>query len=292
MFTSWKGQLQSLVRAARLDTDEVSDPQVESLRRMLTDLRGDPHDPAHNELIRVDEVRELPALQIADAHASMAQPEIIVESQTAEDADELRSAMQRFVGQQRLMAEALLSEICALEERVKAEVLATEAARECAIADENARSAGARFEESKQLIESLSKSHMALMTQRAEVEGRLAAVCAELGSANDDIAVLERRLREAKVVGAEVLARFDLLEAQAKECVDADTAAALEEGAALRRLAACERDAQDTLTQAEAAKARAATLKSETSSFAGGAAGLEQVRSLAERIAAARPPQT
>ncbi len=133
---------------------------------------------------------------------------------------------------------------------------------------------------------------MALTTQRAEVEGHLAAVCAELGSANDDIAVLERRLREAKVVGAEVLARFDRLEAQAKECVDADTAAALEEGAALRRFVACERDAQDTLARAEAGRARVATLADEISSFAAGAAGLEQVRSLAERIAHARPPQT
>lgn len=177
--------------------------------------------------------------------------------ETAAPNDEALNGAHRLILEQRKAAEALLSEVCALEEQLKSEAKVAQAAAEFAAAGEKAKAAGILEQQAKELAKSASDRHRALATERKDVEMR--------------IAELEKQL--------------SVHQARAKECAAEEAAAERKAAEAAERVAACQAASVVAQKEAKTAQDRVEALKKELPQPAQNLAGINEVQSLAVRIA-------
>jgi hypothetical protein len=163
---------------------------------------------------------------------------------------------QRLIAEQRKAAEALLSEVCALEERLKGEAKAAQAAQAFTVANEKAKAAMILEQQAKELAASASESHRALVTERKNAETKIADLKQQLIA----------------------------LEARSKECAAEEIVAERKAGDAKERIVACQSASVAAQKEAKAAEEHAAALKKELPESAQSLAGINEVQSLAARI--------
>ncbi|MGB6952698.1 MAG: hypothetical protein WBE15_12200, partial [Candidatus Cybelea sp.] len=183
MLSTWKSQLQSFIRDDSVGRrpEDAEDPEVSRFRRALADLKGSgPKDGPPGEA-----PAETPKPEIAQAEISNGKPpkpeapaaEAIVPeppeaSQPKAESDEPKAAppvkppksaiashneeviaAQRIITEQRRAAEALLREVCQLEQRFKTEASAAQAALDYAGAQEKADAAAALEQQARALVQ-------------------------------------------------------------------------------------------------------------------------------------------
>jgi hypothetical protein len=163
---------------------------------------------------------------------------------------------QRLIAEQRKAAEALLSEVCALEERLKGEAKAAQAAQAFTAANEKAKAAVLLEQQAKELAASASEGHRALATERKNAETKIADLKQQLSA----------------------------LEARAKECAAEEVMAERKAGEAKERIVACQSASVAAQKEAKAAEEHAAALKKELPESAQSFAGIDEVQTLAAKI--------
>jgi colicin import membrane protein len=164
---------------------------------------------------------------------------------------------QRLIAEQRKAAEALLSEVCALEERLKGEAKAAQAAQAFAAANEKAKAAVILEQQAKELAASASESHRALVTEHKNAETKITDLKQQLSA----------------------------LEARTKECAAEEIVAERKAGEAKERIVACQAASVAAQKEAKAAEEHAAALKKELPESAQNLVGINEVQTLAARIA-------
>lgn len=203
----------------------------------------------------------------------------------AAEADKTLETAQRFIAEQRKIAEALLREVCAFEERFKNQAKAAQAARAYATAKEKTDSAAILAQQAKELVQSASVHRSAVAAELREAEANVAASHAEAQTANAAVADLEQRLRHAQQVAAEIAVTLHQREARVKECAATESAAAASEAQAAARVASCQTTLLEAEKEAQTAKEHADELISESLAGSPSFAGIREVQSLAARLA-------
>jgi hypothetical protein len=206
--------------------------------------------------------------------------------QTVEDVA-TGDALRRLIEEQRAAAEALLHELRTVEERLKIQVLAAEAAREFAAANEKADAAAIVEQQAKELAQDISERLRAMVAQREVAAALLPAAWRDAQAAKAEVAELEQLLHEGQQSAAETSLTLDRCHTRAEECAELERAAASEEGEALQRVAACEVAYLTAASAALAAKERAEALKRESLSAMETLTEINEVHRLAMRIAEA-----
>jgi hypothetical protein len=195
------------------------------------------------------------------------------------------TAAQQVIAQQRKAAEALLSEVCALEARLKEEAKAAQAAEIYEAAKKKAEGAALLEQRAKELAQATSERHSALAAEGKAAEGLLVATRAQADAAQARVADLERQLRDAQTATKQTMTSLTEHEVRAKERAAKESAAEREAGEAAARLAACEAACEAAKREAKAAGDRADALKKELPTSTAGLAGVTEVQTLAARLA-------
>lgn len=198
-------------------------------------------------------------------------------------ADEAIDDALRLVADQRKAAEALLLEVCVLEDQLKDEVQVANAVRALSVAKVASDRAAVEAEEA--MVAALQRFDVrnAMQAERKQLEERLTTKRAEAEAANAKIEELERALQEAKNSAGQIASAVALHEAQAKECADKECAALSEETNAVERMQACNASRDAAQAAAASAQERVEALKQTLS--ARRTNGLEASQVLAARIA-------
>jgi hypothetical protein len=281
MFRSWKS---AIGRAGELLNDEstysTENPQSvvsgeaardsSPLGRLLDDLKasearrnGQRPNPEPETAPATVPQAAAPATVPQAVAPATASPTAKVETAMANDVQPTPAASngaldgaQRLIAEQRKAAEALLSEVCALEERLKGEAKAAQAAQAFTAANEKAKAAVLLEQQAKELAASASEGHRALATERKNAETKIADLKQQLSA----------------------------LEARAKECAAEEVMAERKAGEAKERIVACQSASVAAQKEAKAAEEHAAALKKELPESAQSFAGIDEVQTLAAKI--------
>lgn len=197
--------------------------------------------------------------------------------------DEALSAAQRLMAEQRKAAEALLSEVCALEERLNAEALEKNALGQLRAANEKAEGAAILVQHAKELAQAASQRHRTLADERKSAEDFAAKARADAEAAKTKIAELQEQLREARQVAEQKASSIGQHEARAKECAQQEAAAQREATEADARVVESQAACEVAANEAKAAEQRAAARKQQLATKMQNGAG--EVQNLAQRIA-------
>ena len=197
--------------------------------------------------------------------------------------DEALSAAQRLMAEQRKAAEALLSEVCALEERLKAEALEKNALGELRAANEKAEGAAILVQQAKELAQAALERHRALANERKSAEDLAAKTRADAEAAKATIVELQEQLREARQVAEQKASSIGQHEARAKECALQEAAAQREATDADARVVESQAACEVAANEAKAAEQRAAARKQQLATKMQN--GVGEVQNLAQRIA-------
>jgi chromosome segregation ATPase len=208
------------------------------------------------------------------------------EADTTQREETLETA-QRFIADQRKIAEALLREVCTLEERLEIQLEAAQATRTYAEADQRAQTADGAARQAEELAVAATRNHQASQTQRREAEELVATSRGDAQTAEAAAKELEELLTHARRMVAEVSATLEQHEARAAECAAKERAAAGDATAAAQRVAAARNAAAEAEREARAAKERADNLKEAARASAPSFAGIADVQRLAQRISEA-----
>lgn len=180
------------------------------------------------------------------------------------DVDPATSEALRLIADQRLAAEALLSETRALEDQIKNAAVAAQATRAYQTAKAKADAAVAKVEaaasaeaEAKKRADVLVHDHSVLSNELKGIEQTVAAKRREADAAKAEIAELERRLSEIQHSSQTVFSDLALHESRVRECTARETAAARSAAEAAARAASrkAEREAAEALVQAATERA-------------------------------------
>ncbi len=252
VFSNWKQQLQSLARGDAFggrpngdSFDASEEAQVDSLRKMLTELRGG---------------------AIAGAAPAAAQPAAPtpqashVASEYLVKPEEIAAAA-KLIAEQREAAERLLADIRSLEERLKAEVDAARAAREYAAAMEKVEAAAALDRQAKEMAAAAVERYHAALTERKEADLLVAMARADAQGVESLTAELEQRLSEAQQRKAEIASLLVQYQDRVEEYAanERDAASKADEATELR--ASCEATYAQAEREAQAARERLDFLK-------------------------------
>jgi chromosome segregation ATPase len=265
MFSTLKLRLQSFIpdetRLEQLVRSEpaAEDAQVSQMRRMLAELRAGEAEAS--------ERREPPEYS----------PEF----------DEALAAARRFTAEHRQTAEALLREVCSLEERIKTQALAAQALREYSAVKTKADAAAIEEHRAQELARAASQRHRASVRQRKENDESVARARVDVQSAKAHVAEVEQRLRDAQRRTAELASTLEQCEAQVKELTAKEGAAASEAAEAEEHVSACRATCAEVQKELQAAEESAQAVKGEIPAGTQGFAGITDVHDLAARIAEA-----
>lgn len=263
MFNAWRYPSQNKKSSDNPKPEEAKDDaQVSQLRKMLEDLRGGLIDSHHDgQATVVDpaplEIHDVPhspsdELPGAELPATADVTKIVI----ADPELDRLTAAQRLVAEQRKAAEAMLQEVEAFEERLRAETLIAEASHALSAADAKMETLRAAEQQAHAAFEALRTRHEELQGKESESEAALHAARAQHDDAETETAELEGRLREAHQRTHEAAARVERAEAEIAEV--ASEKAATEEGIAAARehLEAQRLQAQEAHAEADAARER------------------------------------
>lgn len=293
MLSNWKTRFQSFIvdtsGEAAQEADSADDSQVSHLQRMLADLRRSQdgpygaqvyESPSGDRTVIEAAPGELPEVAAAPSAAT-------VQESDADPTDEAFEAARQFIDEHRDTVQSLLHELGALEECVKSRARVTDAFNEYAVAKQRAADATAEEQQAKKLVEETAERHRSLQCRRKDADERLEPARAEVRTAQEQIAGLQEQLRSAQQLVEQKSAELQECEAQAKDYAAGEAAAASEAAKAAERHAVC-RSANATVEgEAQAAKARAESLKKEAGEQSVAAIG--DVRKLAMKIAGVAP---
>jgi chromosome segregation ATPase len=201
--------------------------------------------------------------------------------------EETLETAQRFIADQRKIAEALLREVCTLEERVDVQLEAAQATRTYAEASQRAQTADRAARQAEELAVAATRHHEASQAQRREAEELVATSRGDAQTAEAAATELEELLGHARRMVTEVAATLERHEAHAAECAAQERAAADDAAATAQRVATARNAAAEAEHEARAAKERADTLKEAASASAPSFAGIADVQRLALRISEA-----
>lgn len=244
------------VVAAKAETDEKAEAQAPSVNASAA---------ADNSIVKVETI-------MPDDGRS-----------TVNASDEALSTAQRLMAEQRKAAEALLSEVCALEERLNAEALEKNALGELRAANEKAEGAAILVQHAKELAQAASERHRALADGRKSAEDVAVKARADAEAAKAKIAELQEQLREARQVAEQQASSIGLHEARAKECAQQEAAAQREATEADARVVESQTVCEVAAKEAKAAEQRAAARTQQLATKMQNGAG--EVQNLAQRIA-------
>jgi hypothetical protein len=263
-FAAAIGRRSPLQRAA--ESDEVTG----HLSELLADLKAGEAQSEARRGLRPTVIEDQSATQMRNEETTNAEVAAPVATPAAASDDPLTPA-QRLLAEQRKAAEALLLEACALEERLKGEAKAAQAASECAAAKAKADGAAILEQQAKELAQASSERRAVLAAEREDAEKLVVATRADAEAARAQVAELEQRLLEH--------------EARAKEWAAKQAAAEHDAAEALARVVACQTERVAAEKEANAAEERAEALKNELAATTQSLAGIDDVQALAARIA-------
>jgi hypothetical protein len=313
MLSTWKSQLQSFIRDDSVGRrpEDAEDPEVSRFRRALADLKGSgPKDGPPGEASKPSEVEPAPKAEISNGKPPKAEapetetirPEPPEASQPKATSEEPKAAppvkppksamashneeviaAQRIITEQRRAAEALLREVCQLEQRFKTEASAAQAALDYAAAQEKADAAAALEQQARALVQAATERRSGAAAERKAAGELLVTSRADAQAAKAAVDELERRLNDAKVAAEAKSKEIAQSEALVKECADKEASTAAQEAESRERVATCQAAYVAAQKQAHTAKELSEALKKELQpqSFA----GIGDVQSLAIKIA-------
>ncbi len=300
-------------------TRDAGDPSS-PLMRMLADLNA--HDAQSEDLQSLSEDRQSlgeerqsiseepqnlqetmlevqPAEQIPNGEVPKAEPAATIEMATPivevaaaqtdgpppAASDAAIVAAQRLVAEQRKAAEALLREACVLEERLKSEAKVAQAVSEYAMAKAKAQNATILEQQAKELAQVSSEQRAVLAAELENAERLVATTRGDAEAAEAQVTALEQQLRDAQRSADQALLALESLEAHAKEVAEKQAAAEHEAAEATARAVACQAERATAENEAKAAEERAEALRKELPEPAQTLAGIDDVETLAARIA-------
>lgn len=279
MISSWKTRFQSLVADTSADQPgaDSAEESVSHVHRMLAELRrshGVPEGAATSEP---------PAQEAIVPNVPAPQAAATVEADDTAPNDEVFETARQFINEHRETVESLLHELGALEACVKSHATVTDAFNEYAAARQRATDTAAQEQRTKTFAEASAKRHDTSKHEREHADGLVASARAEFQSANDQIAELERQLREAAQLAEGKAEALKECEAAAERCAADEAAAASEAAKALEQHAGCQNARVTAEHDCQAAKDRAEALRKE--SGAQSVAMIGDVQKLALKIA-------
>jgi hypothetical protein len=191
--------------------------------------------------------------------------------ETAPSSDDALKAAQQLMAEQRKAAEALLREVAVLEDRLKNEAQAAQAAIDFDGARVKVDKAALLEQQAKELAQTASERHGILATERKHAENLAANARADAKAMRTQLAELEQQLLQRESKASEALQRESVAEREATEAAE--------------RVMACQLATVAAEKEAKEAKERADALKKELPSTTQGFAGITDVQALAVRIA-------
>lgn len=275
MFNNWKSQL--LQTSARNDAGRnlQEDPQVLRLRRMLANLRGTDTSEGRSETPAADPISNGVAKAPEDHRETEA-------AQATTRSDTTLTALLNLVAEQREAAQALLQGCSALEERVKAEAMTTQAEREFAQATRKANAAALRGKQSKEVARAAAERRSIVAAERLTLDELMNVARTEEQRVEAQVLQAEQRLQEALQAAVESSARLAEHETRARDCAASDSAAAAEEREATELVVTYEAARVEAEQEAQSAKERAGALKEKREQSL---ARIGEIEELAKRIA-------
>jgi hypothetical protein len=284
VFNNWKSQL--LQPSARNDAgrnlqggadseNSQEDPQVLRLRRMLADLRGADTSEGRSETPAAEPISNGVAKAPEDHREAEA-------AQTTTRSDTRLTALLNLLAEQREVAQALLQGCSALEERVKAEAMSTQAEREFAEATQKANAAALLGKQSKEVARAAAERRSTLAAERLNLDELTAAARTEEQSVQAQVLQAEQRLQEALQAAVQCSARLAEHETRLRDCAASVSAAAAEEREATELVVTYEAARVEAEQEAQSANERAEALKRKREQSL---ARIGEIEELAKRIA-------
>jgi hypothetical protein len=263
---------------ADLKGGNVQDGQYEAAPAAQTPAKSVEPPPAEKALAEAKAV----AVAKAETEAAAAQGQTAAQAQaaaqappTAQDAaassDGALKAAQQLMAEQRKAAEALLREVAVLEDRLKNEAQAAQAAVDYDGAREKVDKAALLEQQAKELAQTASERHGILATERKHAENLAANARADAKALRAQLAEIEQQLLQRESKASEALQRESVAEREATEAAE--------------RVIACQLATVAAEKEAKEAKERADSLKKELPGTPQGFAGITDVQALAVRIA-------
>jgi hypothetical protein len=200
------------------------------------------------------------------------------------ESNEALTATLRLVVEQRKAAEALLLETCVLEERLKSEAKAGQAADEYAAAKAKVEAATIQEQQAKALARASSERRTALALELREAQVRVAETRPGAEAARAAVTALEQQLRDARGLAEQTLSLLEQHEANAKKCSEKLTAAEQKVEEAAARIAGWQDSRASAEMEAAAAGERAEALTKDLPDVVQPFAGMSDVQALAARI--------
>lgn len=189
----------------------------------------------------------------------------------AASTDGALKAAQQLMAEQRKAAEALLREVSVLEERLKTEAQAAQAADEYTSFKAKVENAAILEQQAKELAQTASERHGVLATERKHAENLAANARADAKALRAQLAELDQLLLQRESKASEAAQREAVAEREAAEAAE--------------RVIACQLSCVAAEKEAKEAKERAEALKKDVPSATQGFAGITDVQALAVRIA-------
>jgi chromosome segregation ATPase len=251
---------------ADLRGGNVQDGQYEAAPAAQSDAKGVEPPPAEKALAEAKAVvakAETEERAVVQAPAPVQDP--------AASSDGALKAAQQLMAEQRKAAEALLREVAVLEDRLKNEAQAAQAAVDYDGARERVDKAATLEQQAKELAQTASERHGVLASERKHADNLAANARADAKALRAQLAELEQQLLQR--------------ESKASEAAQRENAAEREATEAAERVIACQLATVAAEKEAKEAKERADALKKELPGTTQGFAGITDVQALAVRIA-------
>ena len=167
------------------------------------------------------------------------------------------------VAEQRKAAEALLSQVAELEQRLQTEAHAAQAAADYTSAKEKAAAAAILEQQANELAHTAVERYNAVVAERQQAEKLVAATRADAETSKAKVAELQEQLREARRLSEESLSALAPRENRAKELAANEAAAQRKAAEAAASVTACQSARAQAEKEAEEARKWAEALTSE-----------------------------
>ena len=167
------------------------------------------------------------------------------------------------VAEQRKAAEALLSQVAELEQRLQTEAHAAQAAADYTSAKEKAAAAAILEQQANELAHTAVERYNAVVAERQQAEKLVAATRADAETSKAKVAELQEQLREARRLSEESLSALAPRENRAKELAANEAAAQRKAADAAASVTACQSARAQAEKEAEEARKWAEALTSE-----------------------------
>ena len=167
------------------------------------------------------------------------------------------------VAEQRKAAEALLSQVAELEQRLQTEAHAAQAAADYTSAKEKAAAAAILEQQANELAHAAVERYNAVVAERQQAEKLVAATRADAETSKAKVAELQEQLREARRLSEESLSALAPRENRAKELAANEAAAQRKAAEAAASVTACQSARAQAEKEAEEARKWAEALTSE-----------------------------